>query len=559
MNMKIRFTIIALTLSLFVVAYIPAIASDGREFGPQLIGENAIPYSGAGTAEDPNRYLIDETCKVTWKHVNEISAGGTTEIYEKRSGDTINGKLLYSWLFKPENLTDAYGPYFLGIYFYDGDITNGLPGGEGAKYFSISHKRHFPGVVIVTLDVSGSFSDGEHVSLTYYGGYVAEIVHGTSPIIAPGEIRDVDEETLIVSGLTVSNGYITFSIRHGGNYYILSDTPPEPPAAMPDNSVNVAPEASYDDAVTSTPQPALQPTPQPVSGEVPDSSSSTPDSIPITPDFAPTTPYSSPVEPIYAGEEPLGAIKDLFREPGIAAEIALQTGKTVDDTVSQGDLDSIQSLYLDSLGLADITSLLRQSFAYCSSLSLADNDLKTGGTLNMPMLERLDLSGNSFKSLNWLDGANSLKHLIIANNRFTELPLMPTLPSLTTLDLSYNMLTDVSGLAQPELIYVDLTGNPIGAVPMLPGCPKLDRVDITSAAPMSDAPALSGTVPSDAELAAVGALSDAALRGGVGEGVAAEKQNRDATTTIIILACVALLVIASATGVIIRKKKANET
>ena len=543
--MKKRLTIISLVLSLFAVTFFSAAASDGREFGPQLIGENAIPYSGTGTADDPNRYLIDETCKVTWKHVNEISAGGITEIYEKRSGDTINGRLRYSWLFSPENLTDAYGPYFLGIYFYDGDITSGLPGGDGAKYFSISHKRHFPGVVILTMDVSGSFSDGERVSITYYGGYDPEIVHGTSPIIAPGEIRDVDEESrIIVSGLTVSNGYITFLIRHGGNYYILSDTPKITPAETPDNGMTAnAPELPHESAVT--------PAPQTPPGEISDASPAIPDHV----------------EPVYAGEEPLGIINKLFPEPGIAAEIALQTGKTADDTVTQGDLDSIQSLYLDSLGLTDITSILRQSFAYCSSLSLAGNDLKAGGTLHMPMLERLDLSGNSFKSLNWLDGANSLKHLIIADNGFTELPLMPVLPSLMTLDLSNNMLTDVSGLAQPELIYVDLTGNLIEAAPVLPGCPKLDRVDITGAASIPEAPALSGTAPGEPEPgkpeygkpepANIEPLSDTAPLD-IGGSAASEPQNRTTAKTIIII-CIALIAVASAAGAVIRKKKTDKT
>jgi Leucine-rich repeat (LRR) protein len=473
-NMIKRSAIVVIVISLLMACYITAIASDGRELDPQLIGENAIPYSGSGTAADPNRYLIDETCKVTWKHVNEIKAADITEIYEKRNGDTTSGKLLYSWQFKPENLTDAYGPYFLGIYFYKGDIVSGLPGGDSAMYFSVSHKRHFPGVVILKLNVSGAFSDGERVSVTYYGGYDAEIVHGTSPIIDPNEIRDVDEEQMIVSGLVVSNGCVTFSIRHGGNYYLLSETPPEPPAASPSGTpappssgiLSDAREASgaADPADITAPLPGAEPI---VAPSTP--TAGIPDSLPGAAD--------SP-EPIYAGEEPLGTIIQLFPEAGIAAEIALQTGKTIGDTISQGDLDSIQSLYLDSLGLTDISSILRQSFAYCSSLSVADNDLKTGGTLRMPMLERLDISGNTFKSLNWLEGAASLKHLIAEDNGFTELPLMPELPSLQTLDLSNNGLTDINGLAQPELVYIDLTGNPIEAVPLVSGCPKLNGIDI---------------------------------------------------------------------------------
>jgi Leucine-rich repeat (LRR) protein len=110
------------------------------------------------------------------------------------------------------------------------------------------------------------------------------------------------------------------------------------------------------------------------------------------------------------------------------------------------------------------------------------------------MLERLDLSGNSIKSLNWLEGAAARKYLIVADNGLSALPLMPVLPSLMTLDLSGNELTDVSGLTQPELVYLNLTGNPVADTPLVPGSPKLDRIDFDSAPAFA---AANGVLPAE--------------------------------------------------------------
>lgn len=394
------------------------------EDAPQQVDSLAVPYQGSGTPDSPYVYLTDENSKVTWKHLNEIKQNNITDEYEKREGDSTSGALIYRWKFSPDQITSAYGPYFLGINFYSGDSVKGLPGGDQAKYFSFAHKRDFAGVGIVTICVSDCFQDGDLLGLAYYGGYDATVYHTATPDIDSDEIRDVDRVKKIAENLKVSGGYVTFPVRYGGNFFLTKES--------------VQSAAGTD----------------------------------------PVNPGQSEPQTVYNSEESLGTINEIFPNEKIAHAIAVQTGKKDDDPVSQGDLDSIQSLFLDGMGLTDLSELSRFTFAHLTSLSLADNELTQLPVLKMPQLGRLDLSGNRVDSLEGLDSTIPLKHLLLVGNGIKVLPDLSKLKTLQTLDLSMNELTNADGLALPNLIYLNLSGNHLQGKPDLSQCPQLAEVEL---------------------------------------------------------------------------------
>ncbi|XP_063291437.1 leucine-rich melanocyte differentiation-associated protein isoform X1 [Pelobates fuscus] len=79
--------------------------------------------------------------------------------------------------------------------------------------------------------------------------------------------------------------------------------------------------------------------------------------------------------------------------------------------------------------------------------------------------KRLDLSFNLLRSLDGLEGFQSLEELILDNNELGNHVSFPPLPSLHTLTLNKNQLTDLDHLldsvasAAPALEYLSLLGN----------------------------------------------------------------------------------------------------
>jgi len=439
---------------------------------PASVDSNAEPFAGSGTADDPYCYLIDENCKATWKHFQEIKDAGVSEKYQKREGDVISGTLLYEWLYHPENITAPNGPYFLGISFYPGVQVPGQPDCDSAKFFSTVSKRDMPGVGIVTMRVSDMFADGTRLDLYYYGGYDATVYHLAAPEIDPNEIYTVGTTALIASDITVSGGYITFRLRYGGNFYLIehSDAPAQDPTPSPSPAQTATPTPTPDSA-PATPDPAVSPTPD-----------TTPQTSQTPTPVVTQTPAEPNPTPVYTDPEaPLGTIEEVFTEPAIAKEIATQLGRSVTDTVSAADLSGILTLYLDNAGLTSLESLSGFTFAHLTSLSAANNALTVLCELDMPMLERLDLSGNAIVSMPGLKNTMPLKHLLLAGNAFTRLPPeLARITTLQTLDLSDNELTDIDGLNMPKLTFLNLSGNRIEGTPDLSGCPRLIETDLSN-------------------------------------------------------------------------------
>lgn len=387
----------------------------------RVIGEAAAPIDGQGTEEQPYRYLIDESSKVAWKHLIDNREQGITEVYEYRDGHTGEGKLRYSYTFRGQDISpNASGPYFLEVRIYDGETVKGLPGYPQALFFSFATKRDFPGKAKVTLNVGDKFAEGTKLDLTYYGGYDPTVIHGAAPVAAKDEIRQVGTEVVeIARELTVSQGLVTFDLRYGGNYVLY----PEPV----DFSGLGAGEVTH-----------------------------------------------------YDGDKVLGTIGSVFPTEKLAQVIAGELGKNPQDLLTQGDLDSIKSLYLSAMGLKSAEELSRVYFAKLESLTLSGNELESLNSLAMPALTYLDVSDNRLKSVNVLARLNALEHVHLAGNDLISLPDLSKLERLQTLDLSNNCLEIIPALGSGFLRYLDLSGNALTRIAGgLEKCPALETVVLT--------------------------------------------------------------------------------
>jgi internalin A len=384
----------------------------------KVSGEVATPIEGLGTEENPYRYLIDQNSKVAWKHLIDNHNNGVTEVYEYREGQKIDGNLVYSYTFHAQDiLTNASGPYFLGIRIYDQEAVKGLPGYPNAMFFSFATKRDFPGKVKVTLNVGDKFPDKTKLNLTYYGGYDSTVIHGPAPVVAKDEIRQIDSNIVqIANELTIINGMVTFDVRYGGNY-VLHEEP------IDFSGFGIGEVIHYD------------------------------------------------------ADKVLGSICSVFPTEKIAQTIASTLGKKTGDTITQGDLDSIKSLYLSSIGLKSIEELERVCFSRLESLVLSENELESLNSLSMPSLTYLDVSGNHLKSVNALAKLDMLENVDLSDNDLISLPDLNKLVNLQTLDLRNNHLQVIPALESNALRYLDLSGNSIVWVAGdLKKCTSLDTV-----------------------------------------------------------------------------------
>jgi internalin A len=359
----------------------------------ETIGDDTRHESGTGTVEDPYVDNVDGLSKVSWKHLKTIGDEQIHEIYQI----VENGVVQYSWYFSPEICKNPAisGPYFLGINKYLISASDNLPGGSSDEslYFSFALKRDFPGGVKIKLNVSDNFVDGTVLALNYYGGYNPASDHGDSPLILPGEIYTCSGVEAVASGLTVTDGYVEFYVRHGGNYYLKPE--------------------SKDGAT------------------------------------------------INSDEVVLGKIGELFSGQ-IAKTIAGNFGKTIEDTVTVGDLNSIKKLYLADLQLDSLDELGKYNFNGLEQLIASGNNLKKVPLLKAPQITYLDLSRNKIDDLTGLDQMPTLKNILLSDNRIKNVEDLNIYSKLTTLDLSNNKITSWGAdIKNDTLRYLKLSGNKI--------------------------------------------------------------------------------------------------
>ncbi|MBM5720812.1 leucine-rich repeat domain-containing protein [Listeria ivanovii] len=155
------------------------------------------------------------------------------------------------------------------------------------------------------------------------------------------------------------------------------------------------------------------------------------------------------------------AINTLFTDPALAEVVKTDLGKaTVSDTVTQTDLDGINSLEADRKGITSIAGV-----EYLNNAT------------------QLNFSYNQITDLTPLANLSKLTSLVMNNNQVADLTPLQNLTSLTDLTLFYNKITDVTPLANlTNLTSLAITGNeisdltPIGSLTNLEGLSIGDQV-----------------------------------------------------------------------------------
>lgn len=118
------------------------------------------------------------------------------------------------------------------------------------------------------------------------------------------------------------------------------------------------------------------------------------------------------------------------------------------------------------IGLACIKSAIQNitlpvELKHLQYLNISDNEklvsIQLEEGLDLPVLDRLDLSGNALQQLDLVTDLGALTYLDISRNQLSQLRL-PHLPKLTFLELSGNQLTELS-LSTPNLLYAYLVNN----------------------------------------------------------------------------------------------------
>lgn len=164
---------------------------------------------------------------------------------------------------------------------------------------------------------------------------------------------------------------------------------------------------------------------------------------------------------INSDEVVLGKIGELFSGK-IAETIADYFGKTIEDTVTAGDLSSIKKLYLADMQLDSLDELSKYNFSGLEQLTASGNNLNKVPLLKAPQITYLDLSGNKIDDLTGLDQMPTLKNILLSDNRITNVGDLNIFTKLTSLDLSNNKITSWDAeIKNDTLRYLKLSGNKI--------------------------------------------------------------------------------------------------
>lgn len=141
-----------------------------------------------------------------------------------------------------------------------------------------------------------------------------------------------------------------------------------------------------------------------------------------------------------------------------------QAGKKIIVTIDQDDL--LTALEIDGIALADIDITKSRSLRW---LTLKGTELTSIDLGWNKMLERLEMSGNNFGTLN-VAGANYsynkslLGDIYLPNNGLTSVQLTDNNYSLRNVDLSNNKLTEISFKDADRLLSLNISGNELTAL-----------------------------------------------------------------------------------------------
>ncbi|EAC7083858.1 LPXTG cell wall anchor domain-containing protein [Listeria monocytogenes] len=140
-------------------------------------------------------------------------------------------------------------------------------------------------------------------------------------------------------------------------------------------------------------------------------------------------------------------ISSIFPDANLAEAIRDTLGKSsVDDVVTQAELDTITLVYKVNSGIADISGM--ENLTNLSKLILESNHISDiSPVANLTNLISLNLNNNQISDISPLANLTSLDELSLGSNDISDISPVASLTNLTLLELFHNQLNDISPLS----------------------------------------------------------------------------------------------------------------
>ncbi|MBC1379883.1 hypothetical protein HB840_15310 [Listeria innocua] len=175
-------------------------------------------------------------------------------------------------------------------------------------------------------------------------------------------------------------------------------------------------------------------------------------------------------------------ISSIFPDANLAEAIRDKLGKSsVDDVVTQAELDTITQVIARSKGIVDISGI--ENLTNLISLDLYDNKVSNIKPLkNLIKLEILNLNlGLVLYDLSPLSSLTNLTNLSLEANRISDIRPLANLTNLKTLNLNANSISDLSPLEHlVNLTKLDLFYNLISDVSPLSSLTNLTSLQLAN-------------------------------------------------------------------------------
>ncbi|EAG1723496.1 hypothetical protein BBW79_14205, partial [Listeria monocytogenes] len=207
-------------------------------------------------------------------------------------------------------------------------------------------------------------------------------------------------------------------------------------------------------------------------------------------------------------------ISSIFPDAALAEEIRNKFGKSsVDDIVTQAELNTIRILRVDKKGIVDISGV--ENLTNLIDLYIAGNQISDiTPLLPLTNLENVDLSDNPLSDISLLSNLTSLVVLALEGNQISDISPLSNLTKLVRVYLNNNQISDVSPLANlTNLSHLSLEENQISDVSPLANLTNLshlylDENQISDVSPLANLTNLSHLSLEENQISDINLLSN---------------------------------------------------
>ncbi|WP_221771244.1 leucine-rich repeat domain-containing protein [Listeria farberi] len=174
-------------------------------------------------------------------------------------------------------------------------------------------------------------------------------------------------------------------------------------------------------------------------------------------------------------------ISSIFPDANLAEAIRDKLGESsVDDVVTQAELDGITNFLVTNKGIVDISGV--ENLTNLKLLSLGSNEISDiSPVANLTNLTVLKLSNNQLNDISPLSNLTSLDELSLGSNEISDISPVENLTNLTWLELFYNQLSDISPLSNlTKLRLLSLHNNQLSDISPVENLTNLTNLNLNN-------------------------------------------------------------------------------